>query len=97
MTRTVSTEEYLDTHVTRIGNRFHARLVDIRKGKHVDEMACELREDIGYICYQMLRWHCKLGGTSPMATAARQRQKYKAPTGKIWWSAQLRSEQRDKK
>lgn len=80
-------EEYLDIKVTKIKNKWHARLLDNRKdGKPIDEMACEEKEDIGYICYQLLRWHDKCGGVSPMASDARHRQKYKNPTGKIWWN-----------
>lgn len=77
--------EYLQIKVTRINGNWHARLFDTRKEKHIDEMACKLQEDISYICYEMLRWHDKLGGVSPMASAARHRKRETySPIGKVW-------------
>lgn len=67
--------------VTRIGERWHARLL-IDKAVH-DEMACANRQDIGWICREMLRWFCKLGGVSKFASAARKRQ-VTGPIGKVW-------------
>jgi hypothetical protein len=77
----------LEVKITRIRNRWHARLY--RDKEVYDEMACQLRIDIGYICRQMLRWYDKSGGTSIYASKARERM-YKpnnsqSPYGKIWW------------
>lgn len=80
-----------EIHVTKIANRWHARMVigdDVR-----DEMACELRCDIGWICREMLRWHQKLGGQSEFAAAARERQTIGAK-GRIWWQKNLRRRRR---
>ncbi len=79
--------EYLDIKVTSINGRFHARLLNTDTGKVLDEMACTLRCDIGFICNYMLRWHDKLGGTSPMAQASRDRNKFRCPEGKIIYNA----------
>jgi hypothetical protein len=38
----------LEIKVTRIGQRFHSRL--LKDGEVKDEMACEDRRDIGWIC-----------------------------------------------
>jgi len=73
--------------VTKIKNRWHARMVI--DGNFIDEMACELRRDIGWICREMLRWHQKLGGVSKFADAARSRQ-ITPPKGKIWWLKDLK-------
>lgn len=76
-------EEY-EVKVTRIKNQYHARL--IKDGKVRDEMACILKEDIGYICREMLRWACKLGAPTPFAQAARKRQnENEGPKGKIYY------------
>jgi hypothetical protein len=74
--------------VTKIKARWHARvLVD---GKVHSEMACANREDIGYICRDLLRWFHKLGGVSEFAYASRRRRNKSTnmtgPTGKIWHS-----------
>lgn len=71
--------------VTKIKSRWHSRLY--YKGKVLDEMACELKEDIGWICREMLRWFDKLGGNSEFAKAARHRQTNKI--GKVWYKTQL--------
>ncbi len=64
--------------VTRIGTRWHARL--LWKGQILDEMSCELQCDIGWMCREMLRWYCKLGGgDSAYADAARTRQMTATP------------------
>lgn len=76
--------EPLHTRVTRINGRWHVRLM--RDHEVLDEMACQLQEDIGWCCYYMLRWYDKLGYQphSPMADAARDRGKHKAnPVGKV--------------
>ena len=83
-------KEYLDTKVTKIGNRYHIRLINTETNKVLDEIACDTRSNIGYCCYYVLRWHAKCGGSSPMALATRNRQKYVMyQSGKIWYPAQV--------
>lgn len=74
--------------VTRIANRWHARMTV--GGEIRDEMACELRVDIGSICREMLRWYQKLGGRS-VAASARKRQTASGAKGKIWWRKDIQS------
>ncbi len=77
--------DVLNVKVTKIGRRYHARLyVD---GKVRDEMACLLKQDIGYCCKQLLRWYDKMGGNDAMASASRMRQKGSKPVGKVWYSS----------
>ena len=84
-------KEIFDIKVTKIKNRWHARLIRIEDKKVIDEMACNNREDIRFICYTMLRWADKMGWNSPMAHAARERQKVnQQPKGKIWYQNKLR-------
>jgi hypothetical protein len=74
--------------VTRIGARWHARLMD---GITVlDEMACSCRQDIGWISRTMLRWFDKTGGVSLFASAARRRT-ICGPVGQVWWSGDLQN------
>lgn len=75
-----------EVKVTRIGPRWHARMTV--NGEVRDEMACELRVDIGWICREMLRWHQKTGGRSLFAAAARKRQSTGAK-GRVWWQVHL--------
>ena len=72
--------------VTKIRNRWHARLS--LNNKLVDEMACQQRLDIGWICREMLRWAAKSGNISEFASAARRRQ-LTGPTGRVWWHGAL--------
>ena len=81
----------IDVKVTRIGPRWHARLLD--NNQVVDEMACASQSDIGWICREMLRWQDKLGSESPFVAAARQRH-VTSPTGRIWYHAELKLEQK---
>jgi len=67
--------------VTKIKNRFHARL--FVNEKVYDEMACSFKRDIGYICREMLRWYDKNGG-SKWSSAVRKRRGVDTPLGKIW-------------
>ena len=76
----------LTIKVTRINDRWHARL--LRGQEIIDEMACRLQCDIGYICREMLRWYDKMGGVDKFAEAARSRQTL-CPSGKIWYQNQL--------
>ena len=72
--------------VTRINSRWHAR---VTIGAIVrDEMACELRRDIGWICREMLRWLDKGGEGGQFASAARHRQQTGA-VGKVWYHGEL--------
>lgn len=73
--------------VTRIKNRWHARLSF--DGVVRSEMACEERLDIGYICRQLMRWHDKCGGDGIVAHHSRERLNRKVtnhggPVGRIW-------------
>ena len=61
----MNTPEIFETKVTKIKNRWHARLIHV-DGRIIDEMACELQEDISYICGVMLRWADKCGWISPI-------------------------------
>ena len=72
--------------VTKIKNRWHARMIidDVVR----DEMACENRVDIGWICREMLRWFVKGGGRSEFASAARKRQQSGAQ-GQVWYYGEL--------
>lgn len=76
----------LEVKVTRIRNRWHARLID--GSVVIDEMACSCRSDIGYICREMLRWYDKNGGLCRLAMAARKRQ-VSPPIGRIWYRNSL--------
>jgi len=72
----------MDIKVTKIGNEWHARLFN-EEGIVIDEYACKLKEDIGWICREMLRWQDKMGNTNDQTQFARIRQVL-APTGKVW-------------
>ena len=77
----------LTTKVTSINGRYHCRL--LRGESVVDEMACKLKEDIGYCIRYMLRMYDKCGGTSLMADASRHRGKNQIAKGKIWYPSQI--------
>ena len=77
----------LSIKVTFIKNRWHARLLD--GTKILDEMACTARQDIGWICREMLRWYNKNGGTSKWASEARKRQQG-FPANKVWYYNRLK-------
>jgi len=80
--------------VTRINNRWHARL--IVDGKIYDEMACANRVDIGWICREMLRWLDKMGGGGEFASAARHRQ-HTGAQGRVWYLGYLITEMQKRK
>jgi len=63
--------EELTTKVTKINDKYHVRL--FKNGKVIDEMVCKFKHEIGICCKNMLRWYNKLGGTSKMAEASRNR------------------------
>ena len=74
----------LEIKVTNINNKYHSRLYV--NNEVYDEMACECKEDIGWISREMLRWYSKLGGVSAFAEAARDRQnKSPTPKGKVYY------------
>lgn len=75
--------------VTTINGKHHARLFDT-SGNLYEEMICECKQDIGYICQQFCRNYDKFGPSdSARAEAARMRQKVNTPVGKIYWSKDL--------
>ena len=81
--------ERLTTKITKINGKYHCRLYD--KGKVFEELACALKKDIPFCITYMLRWYDKLGGTSTLAKASRNRNALKPQivTGKIWYPRQL--------
>lgn len=81
-----SVGDRLKLKITRINNRFHARLY--LDSEIFDEMACQEKVDIAWICREMLRWFDKGGGVSDWASAARVRQTSK-PVGRVWYKVQL--------
>ncbi len=76
------TLEPLSLKVTKIGSKWVAQLN--LNGEKYDQMACNLKSDVGWICREMLRWYSKLGGISAWAESARKRQ-HGGPTGKVWY------------
>jgi hypothetical protein len=90
----MSTTEPLITKVTTINGRYHCRIIDAVTRKVENEMACELRADIGYCMKYMLRMYDKCSGMSLMADASRHRQKGEdrresVPKGKVWYPSQI--------
>ena len=86
----LSEESETDIKVTKIKNRYHARL--FVNGKLSDEMACELRSDIGWICREMMRWCDKLGAGNKHTDSARRRHnKDSAPRGKILYYNEIQN------
>ncbi len=74
----------LEIKVTNINNKFHSRLYV--NNEVYDEMACECKEDIGWISREMLRWYSKCGGVSQFAESARIRQRNSTnPIGKVYY------------
>ena len=76
-------KEYLTLDVKYINKRWSAQLK--KNGLIIDSMSCKLKADIGWICREMLRWHDKLGGTSPMAMASRARGQSTLQQGKVYY------------
>lgn len=87
-------EEKYNIKVTKIKDKWHARL--FFNNMVIDEMACNVRQDIGYICQQMMRTADKMGGDA-YTDATRHRRGIKSenytenmqPVGSIWYSQQL--------
>jgi hypothetical protein len=79
--------EPLSTKVTCIAGKYHCRLFN--NGVLVSEIQCDLKQDIGWSCREMLRRQSKLGSISRFAEAARERQmKTPNPVGKYMWVVQ---------
>lgn len=81
--------EELTTKVTTIDGRYHCRLIRVKDDSVASEMACKLKEDIGYCIRYMMRMYDKCGGTSLMADASRHRGKNQTAKGKIWYPSQI--------
>jgi hypothetical protein len=87
-------EEKYSIKVTKINDKWHARLSFL--DSVIDEMACNVRQDIGYICQEMMRWADKLGGDA-YTNATRHRRGAKEenyienskPVGTIWYATEL--------
>ena len=54
-------QDILETKVTKINGRYHCRI--LKDNKVCDEMACTLKEDIGFCIRSMLRMYDKCGGS----------------------------------
>lgn len=80
-------EDTITTKVTKINGNYHCRL--FRKDKVYEEMACKLKEDVGYCFRYMLRMYDKYVGTSLMASSSRLRGKNQTAKGKIWYPSQM--------
>jgi hypothetical protein len=83
----------LSLKVTRIGNRWHARLLD--DDKVLDEMACNSRLDLKFICKEILRRYNQCERLSRFFKAARKRQ-IQGPHGRVWYMTQLRRKSNDR-
>lgn len=79
-----------DTRVTKIGDRWHARLLDTA-GNILDEMACNVRQDIGWMCREMMRWQDKGGNGNDQTQHARASQTAN-PVGRVWFQVHLNME-----
>ena len=78
----------MNVKVTKIKNRWHARL--IHGGVVEDEMACELRQDVGWICREMMRWADKSLIQDQFTAASRERHNEdRQPVGRIWYQKSL--------
>ena len=97
-----STMQDVSIKVTRIGSKWHARLFD-KEGKVIDEMAADLRIDIGHVCRTMLRWYDKCGGMSRFASSARARMwnlnkhPVGSPKGRIYYQGELINQKEKRK
>lgn len=79
----------ITTKMTTINGRHHCRI--LKDGIVEDEMACKLKEDIGYCFRYLLRMYDKCGGTSIMADKSRHRGKNNSAKGRIWYPSQISS------
>lgn len=82
-------ETVLEIKITRIGGLYHARLWEGTELR--DEMACVLKEDIGYICREMMRWFDKGGGNVESSNCRKRMWRKGGHTakGRIWYHRQL--------
>jgi hypothetical protein len=71
--------------VTRVSGKWHARL--IHDDKILDEMSCDLRIDIGFICREMMRWQDKMGNSNEQTRHARRSQNSN-PIGRVYYHQQ---------
>lgn len=84
----LTTMSDLHIKVTKIRNRWHARLKN--KDSVIDEMACTVKQDVGWICREMLRWADKGFHQDQFTHAGRIRHNADSlPLGKIWYQAHL--------
>jgi len=81
--------EEITTKVTTINGRYHCRLIRTKDDSVAWEMACALKEDIGFCIVYMMRMYDKTGGTSIMADKSRHRGKNNSTKGKIWYPSQI--------
>lgn len=75
-------EEYLETRVTFHQEGWLVAVVDTRSSSPcypLGEVIVKDRAHISPAIEELLRWHDKCGGTSPMASASRARGKYRPP------------------
>jgi len=77
-------DEYLEVRVTKVGARWHCRMIDKQSGAILDEVACSSKRDINYFCRLMLHWHHRMGHDTPMTEASRKRCPLGEPVGRIW-------------
>ena len=83
----VQTKQELYIKVTKIMNKWHARLY--YRDKIYDEMACTDRLDIGLICRIMMRWLDKSGGNRYSSSSRARHNNDRAPVGKIFYLHQI--------
>lgn len=78
----------MNIKITKIKNKWHARL--LINSKVLDEMACEQKSDIGWICREMMRWADKCSNSNTHTHSARIRHNEdNTPVGKVWYKVQL--------
>lgn len=77
-------ESTTEVKVQRINNNYHARL--FVNGKFYDEMACKEKQDIGWICREMMRWADKdIVQNSHTSSARSRHNKDSKPIGKVYY------------
>ncbi len=85
-----------EVKVQRINNNFHARL--FVNGKLYDEMACKEKQDIGWICREMMRWADKdIVQNMHTSSARRRHNEDSTPIGKVYYRNALYKLQKHKK
>lgn len=87
-TRIIDSGETYKIKVTNLNGMWHARL--FCNGALEDEMACELQEDIGWICREMLNWSGRMGSANARVESARRRHnKDSGPVGRVIYRNKL--------